>query len=59
MKAEGSVTIGPDGIDGDLTSDLCSYAPASKATLAAPFAALAAAAAWLARRRRRSSRKSS
>lgn len=59
VKAEGSVTIGPDGIDGDLTGGLCSYAPASKATLAAPFAALAAAAAWLARRRRRSSRKSS
>lgn len=59
VKAEGKVSIGPDGIDGDITGGFCSYSPATPASVA-PFAALAAAAAgWLARRRRRSSRSSS
>lgn len=64
VKAEvkGEVTIGPDGIDGNLAAGVCSFRPASgaagRAALAAPFAALAAAAGWFARRRRRSSRTS-
>ncbi|WP_437677513.1 hypothetical protein [Sorangium sp. So ce131] len=57
-EAEGEVTLGPDGIDGDLSAGMCAVSPGSKATLAAPFAALAAAAGWLARRRRRASRPS-
>ncbi|AUX39356.1 hypothetical protein SOCE26_007450 [Sorangium cellulosum] len=57
-EAEGEVTIGPDGLDGDLSAAACAVSPGSKATLAAPFAALAAAAGWLARRRRRSARPS-
>jgi hypothetical protein len=56
VKAEGSVTIGPDGVDGDLKGALCAVSPGSKTTLFAPLAALAAAVAWLGRRRRRSSR---
>jgi hypothetical protein len=57
-KAEGSISIGPDGVDGGLTGGFCAVSPASRASLAAPIAALAAAAAWIARRRRRSSRTS-
>jgi hypothetical protein len=59
VKAEANVTIGPDGIDGDVAAGLCSFSPGNKASLAAPFAALAAAAGWLARRRKRGSRTSS
>jgi hypothetical protein len=59
VKAEAKVTIGPDGINGGITGGLCSYSPASKGTLAAPFAALAMAAGWFARRRKRDSRTSS
>lgn len=58
VKAEGKVTIGPDGIDGGVTGGFCSYSPATRSSLAAPLAVLAAAAGWLARRKR-SSRKSS
>ncbi|MRG97555.1 hypothetical protein [Polyangium spumosum] len=57
VKAEGSVTIGPDGINGNLAAGVCSYSPGTKAaSIAAPLAALAAAAGWLARRRKRGSR---
>lgn len=58
VKAEGKVTIGPDGINGGVTGGFCSYSPATRTSLAAPLAVLAAAAGWLARRKR-SSRKSS
>lgn len=58
VKAEANVSIGPDGINGDISAGLCSYSPQTKTSLAAPFAALAAAAGWLARRRR-NARKSS
>ncbi|WP_438026952.1 hypothetical protein [Sorangium sp. So ce233] len=55
VKAE--VTLGPDGINGDIAAGVCAFSPPrDKVSLAAPFAALAAAAGWLARRRRRSSR---
>jgi hypothetical protein len=55
VKAEASVTIGPDGASGDLKAGLCAYSPGNKAALAAPIAALAVAAAgWIARRRKRS-----
>jgi MYXO-CTERM domain-containing protein len=57
VKAEASVSLGPDGVEGDLTAGICAFSPAKKASFGAPFAALAAAAAWLARRRKRSSRK--
>ncbi|WP_437654126.1 hypothetical protein [Sorangium sp. So ce1182] len=56
VKAEAEVTIGPDGIDGNLSAGMCAYSPRGGASVAAPFAALAAAAGWLSRRRRRSSR---
>ncbi|WP_437508739.1 hypothetical protein [Sorangium sp. So ce1099] len=56
VKAEAEVTIGPDGIDGNLSAGMCAYSPRGGASLAAPFAALAAAAGWFSRRRRRSSR---
>lgn len=58
VKAEAEVTIGPDGIDGNLAAGMCAARPASKASLTAPLAVLAAAAGWLARRRKRSSRTS-
>lgn len=55
VKAE--VTLGPDGINGDIAAGVCAFSPPrSKVSLTAPFVALAAAAGWLARRRRRSSR---
>ncbi|XYH99013.1 hypothetical protein ACMHYB_04405 [Sorangium sp. So ce1128] len=56
VEAEAQVTIGPDGIDGDIAAGMCAYSPRGGASLAAPFAALAAAAGWFSRRRRRSSR---
>ncbi len=59
VKAEGKVTIGPDGIDGGVTGGFCSYSPGSKSSFAGPLALFAAAAGWLARSRKRSSRKSS
>ncbi len=59
VKAEAKVTIGPDGINGDLTSGLCAYSPANKSSLVAPLALLATAAGWLARRRKRGSHKPS
>jgi MYXO-CTERM domain-containing protein len=58
VKAEGKVTIGPDGINGDVAAGLCAFSPGNKGSVAAPFAMLAAAAGWLARRRKRSSRSS-
>jgi hypothetical protein len=55
VKAEANVTLGPDGVNGDVAAGVCTYSPGNKASLAAPFAVLAAAAAgWLARRRKRS-----
>jgi hypothetical protein len=55
VKAEANVTLGPDGVSGDVAAGVCTYSPGNKASLAAPFAVLAAAAAgWLARRRKRS-----
>lgn len=59
VKAEAEVTIGPDGVSGDLSAGMCAAGPGNKASLVAPFAALAAAAGWLARRRKRSSHASS
>ncbi|AUX28661.1 hypothetical protein SOCE836_007420 [Sorangium cellulosum] len=56
VEVEAQVSIGPDGVTGDLSAGMCAVSPGSKAPLAAPFAALAAAAGWLARRRRRASR---
>jgi len=56
VKAEASVTIGPDGVDSAFKGGICSYSPGKTASLAAPFAAFAAAAAWLVRRRKRGSR---
>jgi hypothetical protein len=56
VKAEGHVSIGPDGVNGDIAAGVCSYSPAGRPSLAAPFVALAAAAGWLARRRKRASR---
>ena len=57
VKAEGSISIGPDGINSNVTAGLCSYSPGSKASLLAPLAAAAAAAAaWITRRRKRGSR---
>ncbi|MEZ4297425.1 MAG: hypothetical protein R3B70_20855 [Polyangiaceae bacterium] len=61
VKAEGTVTIGPDGVDGNLTGGLCSFRPAAPETdgsLGAPLVALAAAAGWLSRRRKKDSKKS-
>jgi hypothetical protein len=58
VKAEANVSIGPDGINGDIAAGLCTYSPGKKASLAAPFAAFAVVAGWLARRRKRSSRPS-
>jgi hypothetical protein len=58
VKAEGQISITPDGVDTDFNAGICSYGPAKKASLAAPFALLAGAAGWLARRRKRSSRAS-
>jgi len=55
VKAEASVTIGPDGFDSAAKAGLCAYSPGNKGSLIAPFAALAAAAGWMARRRKRSS----
>ncbi|WP_437578001.1 hypothetical protein [Sorangium sp. So ce887] len=55
VEAEAEVTIGTDGVSGDLSAGMCAASPGSKASFAAPFAALAAAAGWLARRRKRSS----
>ncbi|WP_437636169.1 hypothetical protein [Sorangium sp. So ce854] len=56
-EVKGEVTLGPDGIDGDIAAGVCAFSPpAGRAPLAAPFAALAAAAGWIARRRRRSAR---
>ncbi len=52
VKAEANVTIGPDGINGDLSAGLCSYSPDNKGSLAAPFALFAMAAGWFARRRK-------
>ncbi len=59
VKAEGKISIGPDGVNGGVTSGLCAYSPGTKSSLAAPLALAAAAAGWLARRRKRSSRASS
>ncbi len=59
VKAEAKVTIGPDGINGDLTSGLCAYSPGSKSSLVGPLALFGMAAAWLARSRKRSARKPS
>ncbi|TKC90772.1 hypothetical protein [Polyangium fumosum] len=57
VKAEGSVTIGPDGINGNLAAGICSYSPGDRAAVVGPFALFAAATAgWLARRRKRDSR---
>jgi hypothetical protein len=56
VKAEGSISIGPDGVDSKLSGGICAHSPANRTSFAAPFATLAAAAAWLARRLRRSSR---
>ncbi|MFO0757296.1 MAG: hypothetical protein U0359_12445 [Byssovorax sp.] len=56
IKAEvkGSISIGPDGVKGDITGGICAYGPGTPQSSAGPFAALAAAGVWLARRRRRS-----
>lgn len=54
VKAEASVTLGPDGLTGDAKAGFCAYTPGNKASLAAPLAALVVAAGWLARRRKRS-----
>ncbi|MEO5727270.1 MAG: hypothetical protein ABI134_35270, partial [Byssovorax sp.] len=59
VKAEGKVTIGPDGIDGGVTGGFCSYSPGNTSSFAGPLVLFAAAAGWLARSRKRSSRKSS
>lgn len=54
VKAEASVTLGPDGIDGVANAGVCAYSPGSKGSLAAPLAVLAAlAGGWFARRRKR------
>lgn len=52
VKAEANVTIGPDGINGDLSAGFCSYGPDQKGSLVAPFALLAIAAGWFTRRRK-------
>jgi hypothetical protein len=56
VKAEGEISIGPDGVKGNATGGVCTYGPGNKASLAAPFAAFAAAVGWFSRRRKRSSR---
>lgn len=58
VKAEGSVTIGPDGVDGDVKGILCAASPESQAPLGAAFAALSAFALGLVARRRRKSQSS-
>lgn len=50
VKAEGEVTIGPDGVDGSIKG-LCSYSPSTQAPVGAPLA-LMGLVGWLARRRR-------
>lgn len=54
VKAEANVTIGPDGVNGDITGGICAYSPRTKGSLAAPFLLFAAAAGWFARRRKQS-----
>jgi hypothetical protein len=58
VKAEGSITLGPDGLDSNVKAGLCSFSPGNQASLAAPFALMAAAAGWIARRRKRADRAS-
>ncbi|MBK8257045.1 MAG: hypothetical protein IPK82_30780 [Polyangiaceae bacterium] len=50
VKAEGEVTIGPDGVDGSIKG-LCSYSPSTQAPVGAPLALLGLVG-WLSRRRR-------
>ena len=58
VKAEGKISIGPDGVNGGVNGGFCAYSPGNKSSLAAPLALVAAAAGWLARRRKRASRAS-
>ena len=54
VNVEANISLGADGLKGDIAAGLCTYSPARAAGLAAPAFALAAATALAARRRRRS-----
>lgn len=52
VNVQGSINIGPDGIDGNLSAGICTYRPGQVGSALAPIGALAAAAVLAARRRR-------
>jgi MYXO-CTERM domain-containing protein len=52
LEVEGEVTIGPDGIDGDVSSGFCSTSGPSRDAWTVPLVGLAAALAFSLRRRK-------